>query len=404
MMMYFRWFSFLLLPIALACAPTDRPAKSTNVPTRSITDMRGQSVRLPVQPRRVITISDGLVETVMSHLGLMDILVGLGSSCVQRIFDYEFPLPDGSSYRYEQGMNPVSLLHPEVRELPLVAHSATAVNMESVAALQPDLILVRIGSCTLPRWDDKTRQVVSRLEAMGFPVVVLFGPPCFDAPDLQRIGEEIRIIGAALGREEQAVALAAYLEACTRLVTDRTRGIRPDSAPDVLLLGLSPKARAGGSAGSTFGPQTMEGYFIDSLVRARHAYRGPGAQSTALLLNTEQLYAIDPDVILLPTASGFHPPEELYTAPYYARLKQLKAVRQKRVYALPWTPCNCARRAEYPIELLIMAKAAYPGLFADIRVHAWALDFYQQVYRTDEETARRIRRAQWLDWMQKEDF
>lgn len=340
----------------------------------------------------------------MSHIGKMDALVGLGSSCVQRIFDYEFPQAGSGSYRYEQGMNPVLLLHPELRNLPLVAHSAAAVNFESVAALQPDLLILRIGSCTLPRWDDKTRLVVSRLEAMGIPVVVLLGPPCFETPDLKRMSEEIRLIGAAFGREEEAVRLAGFLDASTRIVTERTRKMQTDTVPEVLMLGLSPKARAGGSAGSTSGPQTMEAFFIDSLVRARHAYRGPGAQSSALLLNTEQLYAIDPDVILLPTASGFHPPEELYTAPYYRRLQQIKAVRNKRVYALPWTPCNCARRAEYPVELLIMAKAAYPELFADIRVHEWVLDFYRELYNTDVETARRIRRAQWLDWMQKEDF
>jgi iron complex transport system substrate-binding protein len=399
-----HWILVGLLLSLLACAPAEKPSRLTAKASRTLTDMRGKSVNLPWQPRRVITISDGLIETVMVHLGRMDALVGLGSSCIQRVFDYEFPATGGASFRYDQGMNPVALLHPDVRELPLVAHSAGAVNFESVAALNPDLIIVRIGSCTLPRWDDKTKNIVSRLEAMGFPVWVLLGPPCFETPDLQRMAEEIRLIGVAFNQEAQAVQLADYLDTCTKIVLERTRSIRPDTIPTVLMLGLSPKARASGSAGSTYGPNTMEAYFIDSLVRARHAYRGPGASSTALLLNTEQLYALDPDVILLPTASGFHPPEELYTAPYYQRLQQLKAIRHKRVYALPWTPCNCARRAEYPIELLLMAKAVYPGLFSDIRVHAWVLDFYRQVYHADTTDAKRIRRAQWLEWTLTADF
>jgi iron complex transport system substrate-binding protein len=72
-------------------------------------------------------------------------------------------------------------------------------------------------------------------------------------------------------------------------------------------------------------------------------------------------------------------------------------VREKRVYALPWTPENCARRLEYPIDLLVMAKGAYPDRFRDVTVRQWALEFYQRIYRIDEGQAAALLRAQWLD-------
>ncbi len=134
---------------------------------------------------------------------------------------------------------------------------------------------------------------------------------------------------------------------------------------------------------------------LERLTGARNAYRGAGSR---VLLNAEQILALDPDVIFLPTSSGYHPPRELAEAPYFRDLQQLRAVREKRVYALPWTPMNCARRLEYPLDLLVMAKGAFPDRFRDLAVHQWALAFYRRTHGVDERQALELRRAQWLDW------
>ena len=121
-------------------------------------------------------------------------------------------------------------------------------------------------------------------------------------------------------------------------------------------------------------------------------------------MSAEQIYALDPDVILLPTSNGYHPPRELMEAPYFANLRELRAVREKRVYAMPWSPMNCSRRVEYPLDMLIVAKAAYPDRFADINVYAFACKFYQDVYGVDEKTAQQLRSHQLLDWMRDIQF
>jgi iron complex transport system substrate-binding protein len=81
----------------------------------------------------------------------------------------------------------------------------------------------------------------------------------------------------------------------------------------------------------------------------------------------------------------------------------LEAVKDHRVWALPWTPYNCAKRLEYPIEVMVTAKAAYPQLFNDIKIHEWVLDFYKTVYHVDNGTAISLRSIQWLDWTVEED-
>ena len=144
------------------------------------------------------------------------------------------------------------------------------------------------------------------------------------------------------------------------------------------------------------GVDTPESYIIESVVNARNAFRGKGS---GIPMSAEQLYACDPDVIILPTASGYHPPRELYEAPYYTGLAELRAVKEKKVFALPWSPMNASRRVEYPLDMLIIAKAAYPELFRDVDVYAFALDFYQKVYNVDEKCARGLRSTQLLDWM-----
>jgi iron complex transport system substrate-binding protein len=372
---------------------------------RTVVDMRGAAVLLPAKLERVVTVSDGLVETAMIHFGQTAALVGLGSSCVQRTFRYDFPGRSGEGYSYEDGMNPAALLYPRLRELPLIASSGTALNYESLASLAPQVLILRAGSCTLPSWEDEgTQKIVQKVEALGIPVVVLKAPPCYDSPTVEHISEELGILGEIFDRAAEARQLAAYLEGISAMIQARTSDIPEHDKPRLLLLGLSPKARASGGAGNTKGLNTIESYFIESIANARNAYTGLGGRSSYLLLSTEQIYALAPDVIVLPTASGYHPPEELYAAPYYQNLQHLDAVKQERVYALPWTPCNCAKRLEYPLEALIIAKAAYPERFEDIRIYDWSLSFYQELYRVDKAAARQIRSAQWLDWMAATNF
>ncbi|MBQ5728751.1 MAG: ABC transporter substrate-binding protein, partial [Mailhella sp.] len=195
--------------------------------------------------------------------------------------------------------------------------------------------------------------------------------------------------------------LADLLAKTESLIRERTACVPEQEKPSILLLGLRPDVRKKGGAGSVHGVDTPESYIIENVVNARNAFRGKGS---GIPMSTEQVYACDPDIIILPTANGYHPPRELYEAPYYTRLSELRAVKEKKVYALPWSPMNASRRVEYPLDMLIIAKAAYPALFRDVSVYDFALDFYRQAYGVDENTARSLRSTQLLDWMADSGF
>ncbi|NMC10372.1 MAG: ABC transporter substrate-binding protein [Methanothrix sp.] len=365
--------------------------------TRTVVDGRGVEVQVPAEIKRVVTVSDGLIESTMFILGEEDKIVGLGSISPQTVFNYTYPTVSGGTYEYKDGMHPVAYLYPRIRELPRVTESGASMNFEALSGLNPDLVILRVGDTALRSMEsDDVQKTIKTIEALGIPFVVLKGPPCFDKPDLSKISDEIRIIGKIFGKEEKADKLAGYLESQTKLVFERTKDIPEAERPTVLVFGASPTARKAGGVGSVKGTDTIDSYFTEEIVHAKNAFRSTGQPT----LSAEQLLSLNPDVIVLCTANGYHPPEELYSAPYYQNVGELSAVRNRRVMSLPWTPGN-TKRLEYPIDIMVIAKATYPERFSDIDLGEWLLDFYKNVYGVDEETAKALRSVQWMDWCVK---
>ena len=382
-----RWFfavACLCLVLNLGCAGD----------YRTIVDSRGVTVQVPLEIERVVTISDGLVEGVMTSLGVEEKLVGLGTDCLPKLWEWEYPTVYGKNYTLE-GMNIVNYLNPWIRDLPLVASYGMPPNYEMLVSLDPDLVIIRGGDCTFWTDEDGMQQAINTIDSLGIPLIVTYGPNTYDEPNMSIISEEIRIIGQIFGIEEEAIELADYLEREVEFVRERTEDIPDDEKPRVLLFGLSPRSRDGGGAGDIEGIDTIESFFLEEIVNAKNAFQEP---AHFRLVSAEHVLALDPDVIVLPTDWGYHPPRELYEAPYYQNLKELTAVKNRRVMALPWLPCNCDKRLEYPIEVMVMAKAAYPERFEDVNLAEWLLEFYMNVYDVDRETAEGLRTAQLMDW------
>ncbi len=369
---------------------------------RTVTDMEGRTVSIPVEIERVVIIDDGFVEGILYRFGMEDKIAGVGGPCCQDTWDYSFETADGEIYEFKNGMNPVRYLMPWLEDLTLVSDGNTGMNYETLASLDPDLVILREGAYAfMAGSDEKLQKTISTIESLDIPLVILVGPPFQARPTVDEIGREIHLIGEVFSKEQEADELALYLETKVSEIRRRVQDVPDDKKPVMMQFGLSPRARQGGGAGMAWGGDTIESYFIEDIAHAKNAYTGTGA---FVVISTEQILSLDPDVIILPTAQGYHPAKELYTASYYENLQELTAVKNKRVYSLPWTPYNWAKRLEYPIEAMIIAKAAYPDRFLDVNVNEWTLGFYKNVYGVDDETALQLRNVQWLDWMEEENF
>ncbi len=384
---------FLFALIVILSVSKVAPCDDTGFTTTK--DHRGKSVRIPKTINRVATISDGMIAQVMTLFGVAEKIVATGSECIPRTWTPTYPGAGEKKYTYHGGMNTATYLNPRLMDVPLIARYGSAINYEKLAVLKPDLLIARMGSCTLAAGRDVVEKSLDLVESLGIPVVMLSGPESAKAPDVSSMYREIYLLGKVFGKEGQARQLVDFLEQTLGFIKNRTDRIPDADKKNILLLGLSPKARTNGAAGHAKGAGTLQGYFLSEFVNAANAYEGPGAW---VVLNAEQILSLDPDVIILITDWGYHPPQELYEALYYQSLRHLRAVKTRRVAALPFTPCNCEKRLEFPIDVMIMAKTAYPRLFKDIDLGDWILKFYQGLYGIDVQAARGLMDCQWVDW------
>lgn len=365
-----------------------------------IVDMRGVKVEIKEPLKSVATIDDGFVEGVMTHLGVIDKVKVIGSWSMKRDYKYNFETVSGEKYTLS-GWNTMKYLHPWLDELPCInSPQGNITNYEELAKNNPDLVILRVGDCTIRGGNAaNTEQAIKTIENLGLNLAVIYSPSYYKRSDISTMRDEIAVIGDIFGQKERALRLYDYLHSTEELIKARTKEIKEKTT--VLYIGLSPSVRKKGGVGLVNGIDTPESYIIEKIANAKNAFTHNG---TNVMLNAEQIYALDPDVIILPTSNGYHPPRELYESPDFTLLGELKAVKEKRVYAMPWSPMNCSRRVEYPLDMLIIAKAAYPKLFSDIKVHEFALKFYKDVYGVDDETAVALRSHQILDWAVETDF
>ncbi|CAD7288365.1 hypothetical protein LMG7974_00973 [Campylobacter majalis] len=362
-----------------------------------VKDMRGVDVKIKQNLSNIATIDDGFVESVMTHLGVIDKVKVIGSWSMKRDYKYEYEKISGEKYTL-RGWNVMKYLHPWLDELPCInSAQGNIINYETLAKANPELVILRVGDCTL-RGSNKeaTQKTIQTIQALQIPLIVLHAPR---GADISSMKEELRVLGEIFNQKQKALDLFEYLNQTQTLIKQRTQNIK-DKA-NVLYLGLNASARKSGGVASSWGVNTPESFILQNIVNANNAFRGEGS---GVVLNLEQIYATNPDVIMLPTFHGYHPVDELLHSVDFMGLSELNAVKNRRVYAMPWTPMNCAKRLEYPLDMLIIAKAAYPEIFNDIKVHEYALNFYKHVYNVDDETAKALLNEQILGWTIELDF
>ena len=146
-----------LLCMGFACAET-------------LTDMCGREVSLDAPVQRIVALTAADCE-ILCALGAEDLLIGRGEYC-----DY-----------------PESVL-----EIPAV-QSGSETNVEQIMALQPDVVL-------MAKMEQSLEQIAA-LEAAGIRVVES------DAQDISGVYEAITMIGKVVGRDAEAAALIASIQA-----------------------------------------------------------------------------------------------------------------------------------------------------------------------------------------------
>ena len=156
----------LFLALAMALSLTAAFAESTAV---TVTDMAGREIALDAPATKVVALTASDCE-ILAALGAEDTLVGRGEYC-----DY-----------------PESIL-----EVPAVQSGADT-NLEQIIALEPQVVIMAKMA--------QTEEQVAALEEAGIRVVVS------DAQDIEGVYTAIRLIGALVGRNDEAEAMVADMQ------------------------------------------------------------------------------------------------------------------------------------------------------------------------------------------------
>jgi len=164
---------FLLLSALLAAAACSSETAATPTPTSaqtnyplSVVDMLGRSVQISQRPTRIVT----------THPTATEMLYRIGGSAVGRDSSSKYP--------------------PEAQVLPTVG-SAYNLNVESIAALKPDLILIEALT---------QAGAVGSLEKLGVPIVAV------RASSLEDISQGLTLVGKITDMNEAAAQAIAEIQ------------------------------------------------------------------------------------------------------------------------------------------------------------------------------------------------
>ena len=241
----------------------------------TVVDMMGREVKLDGPATRIVALTPADCE-ILCALGAGDLLVGRGEYC-------DWPA--------------------EVLNVPAV-QSGYETNIEQIIELAPQVVLMATMA--------QTEEQVNQLEAAGIRVVVS------DAQDIDGVYTAIRLIGSLVGREAEAEAMTAELQASFAEVAAAS-----ENTGKTVYFEVSPLQWGLWTAG--------RGTFMDELAGLCGLTNAFADVEGWAQIEEEQVIARDPDYIVTITmyyGEGPTPVEEIAARPGW---EGLKAVQQGHI-------------------------------------------------------------------------
>ncbi len=312
-----------------------------------LVDLRGRTVDVPDEIR-AISIDDG------RYLVALALIL---DDPVQRLAAWPRDINRIGDETYAQYV----ARFPRLKDLPQVASSAGAFNVESVLAAAPDVAVVSLGS-------GPSEAQVAQLEAAGIAVVFID----FFTHPFKNQEASLRILGELTGGQAKAQAFAAFRRERIEAISKGVAGLADAARPTVFL-----EAHAGrtGDCCSAPGNGNVGDYitFVGGHNIAADVLKGPFGK-----VNIEYIIARDPAVYIatggphlaksggLVLGVGYDAAASLASLHKIAArqgIAELGAVKHKRFHGLSHQLINS------PIDIVAIeafAKWIHPDRFADL--------------------------------------
>lgn len=218
----------------------------------TVTDDTGRKIIVKEKPRKIVSMTYGTDE-------ILKVLAGPG-----RIKAYS---------RYAGDPEISFLTQEDVAEVGYQVKE----NAEAIFALQPDLVVVSVGS---------SPDMLRTMEQMGLTVYVAASPKNYD-----QMKQKVYHLSLAIGEEAKGKDLLEKMDVRMQRLEKRLDTI-PESKRKVAV------------AFTMSGPMGRKGDLFDSMLQAAHVINGAAVVTPLGLrgqLTKEQVVEVDPDIFILPT-------------------------------------------------------------------------------------------------------
>ena len=267
----------------------------------TITDLNGNEIVLKEEPKKIVSLGPNVTEIIYA--------IGKGDNLIARTDYCNYP--------------------EEVLSLPSIG-TLRDINIESVAALEPDLI---IGST---HFTDENKQ---KLEELGIPVAVIYAPESFDG-----VYDMITKTGEMLNANEEAKKVVKGMQETVEIVKN---AVKDEAKPTVYYV----------VAFGEHGDYTATGETFIGAMLTMAGGENVAKDTEGWAYSLEKLVEKDPEIIM---ASKYYDTKKAFME--HENYKQLTAVKEGKVYEIDNNKID--RQGPRVSEgLLEMAKILHPNSF-----------------------------------------
>lgn len=327
---------------------------------KTITDHAGNQVEIPAQVNRVV------VTDILPLPSIITVFLGSGEKIV--------------------GMNPASMsaaktgllgeLFPDILNARTDFMNGSDINMEELMKLEPDVVFYNAGS----------KEMGEALTSAGFAAVAV-SVNKWDYDSIETYDHWVELLSQIFPEKgDTADKVSQYSQKVYEDIQKRVSGLKKEEQKNILFL-----FNYSDTTMITSGKKFFGQFWCDA-VGGRNAAEGVAAENSNAVINMEQVYEWNPDVIFITNFTPVQPEDLFENAVGQDDWSPVKAVQDGHVYKLPLgTYRSYTPSTDTPMTLLWMAKQVYPDLFEDVDITKEVKDYYQAMYGvklSDEQVER----------------
>ena len=306
--------------------------------TITITDHADREVEVPAEINRIVVADIYPMASVLTvFLGSAKKLVGIDPVCMSAA---------------ESGL--LGELFPEILDADTSFMNGADLNVESLLALEPDVVFCSAGNSEL----------ISTLENAQIPAVGI-SPSKWDYDILETYDQWTALLSQMFPENSnKSEEISAYSKEVYEQVQEMVKDIPQEEKKKVLFLFQYDDQQMVTSGKHFFGQ-----FWCDA-VGALNAAEEIEVDNSNAVINMEQVYQWNPDVIIITNFTPTQPEDLYHNAVGGDDWSTVKAVQDKQVYKMPLgTYRSYTPSADTPVTLYWMAKTVYPDPLSRFGYH-----------------------------------